>query len=108
MKIARLKLPRPVPIQTSHVTSALAASQTYKGSARYIAVGKEEKVQGPIAEGLKKIRETPAKYFAIKYQTVSSMFCLVLWDPLRVPQVWITLVHARVTDSPKGRVQLAP
>ena len=80
MKIARLKLPRPVPIQTSHVTSALAASQTYKGSARYIAVGKEEKVQGPIAEGLKKIRETPAKYFAIKYQTVSSMFSLVHWD----------------------------
>ena len=90
------------------MNSGLAASQTYKGSARYIAVGKEEKVQGPIAEGLKKIRETPAKYFAIKYQTVSSMFCPVLWEPLRVPQVWIALVHVESQRESEGESPIGP
>ncbi|KOO22612.1 hypothetical protein Ctob_001608 [Chrysochromulina tobinii] len=41
----------------------------YKGAAVAVSVGQEERVQGLIRDGLRKLREEPSKYFAIKYQS---------------------------------------
>ena len=41
----------------------------YTGAARYVSVGKEETVDGVIAEGIRRLRAEPSKYFAIKYQS---------------------------------------